>query len=248
MSRVEIRLALPTGSWLGDASRACPDATYRVTETLASDDGDVTAVAVSGIDRDRATATVRDHDCVTDVTLLERRGTATVFQVTGEPPSFVVAAREIGLPIDSAVEVVNGGASMLVAGDRERLTAFGERLTAAGATVGVGNGDESESDRALTDAQRDLVLAAVEAGYYDTPRDCTLTELAESREIAKSTCSETLHRAEGRVLRRFVDGMSPFGGDAPPNEDDAESRGKHGEESDSQRERDRREREPPSAA
>lgn len=248
MSRIELRLALPTGSWLGDASRACPDATYRVTETLAASDSDITAVAVSGTDRDRATATVRDHDRVTDVNLCERRGTATVFHVTGEPPSFVVAAREVGLPIDSTIEVANGGASMFVAGDGKRLTAFGERLTAAGVTVGVGNADRRESERPLTDAQRRLVLAAIEGGYYDTPRGCTLTELAESQAIAKSTCSETLHRAEGRILHRFVEGMAPFGNDVASSENGVGSREEHGKQSDPQRERDRRERESPSAA
>jgi len=39
-----------------------------------------------------------------------------------------------------------------------------------------------------------------------TLRECTLTDLAKARGLAKSTCSETLHRAEGRVLRRFVAG------------------------------------------
>ncbi|WP_241881432.1 helix-turn-helix domain-containing protein [Halorubrum sp. Ib24] len=97
--------------------------------------------------------------------------------------------------------------------DRERLSAFGRRLAAAGATV-ESTGDD-EPTPVLTETQRDLVRAAVEAGYYDTPRECTLTELAADRDIAKSTCSETLHRAEGQVLRRFVEKGPPFDADGP---------------------------------
>jgi predicted DNA binding protein len=56
----------------------------------------------------------------------------------------------------------------------------------------------------LTDQQRRLLVTAVELGYYDTPRECTLTELAEKVDLAKSTASVTLHRAEERVVKEFV--------------------------------------------
>ncbi len=213
MSRMELRLGLPTGSWLGDVSRAQPDARFRVTGAVAVDGGDVTALSVAGSDRDRAIAALRDHEHVTNVSVIDRRGAETATRVTGRPPSFTLAARQVGVPIESTVAVVDGVATMPVAGERTRLTAFGRRLAAEGVRVGIDALEDDGDRHALTDAQRDLVLAAVDAGYYDTPRDCTLTELAADRGIAKSTCSETLHRAEGRILRWFVDGVEPFGTD-----------------------------------
>ncbi|WP_152663379.1 helix-turn-helix domain-containing protein, partial [Halorubrum saccharovorum] len=125
--------------------------------------------------------------------------------VASAPPPHVAAAREVGLPIEEPIAVTDGRATVDVVGERSRLTAFSRRLTGEGVTVGI-EGSDAGREPVLTDAQRGLVLAAVATGYYDTPRECTLTELAESRDLAKSTCSETLHRAEGRVLRRFVDG------------------------------------------
>jgi len=56
----------------------------------------------------------------------------------------------------------------------------------------------------LTDRQRDLVVAAVQQGYYDTPRGSSLTELSDHLGMAKSTVSETLHRAEETVVKEFV--------------------------------------------
>jgi predicted DNA binding protein len=68
-------------------------------------------------------------------------------------------------------------------------------------------------DQLLTERQQGLVRTAVDAGYYNTPRECTLTELAERLGIAKSTRSGALHRAEGAVIKRFLaDG--PLDGDA----------------------------------
>lgn len=39
------------------------------------------------------------------------------------------------------------------------------------------------------------------------PRRCTLTELAEAVDIAKSTCSETLQRVERTIVREFADDL-----------------------------------------
>ncbi|TKX87837.1 helix-turn-helix domain-containing protein [Halorubrum sp. SS5] len=236
MSRTELRLDLPTGSWLGDVSRRVPAATLRVAETIAvdgsaaTDDGpgatdddgleatgeSLTAAAtvrVGGTDRDRVEAALREHDRVDRASAVERRGDVRTLRVVGRAPAYLPAARAVGLPIAATVEVVDGRATVSVVGERDRVEAFGRRLAADGVTVGVAATGSDEPDRTLTEAQRELVFEAVKTGYYDTPRRCTLTELAAANDIAKSTCSETLHRAEGRVMRRFVDGEGPF---SPP--------------------------------
>lgn len=56
----------------------------------------------------------------------------------------------------------------------------------------------------LTDRQRRFVTQAIDRGYYDTPRRCTLTELAEEMEISKSAASGILHRAEGQIIKTFA--------------------------------------------
>lgn len=206
MSRTRLRVRLPTDSWLGAVSRASPEATLRVTGTVAADEGDVTALTVTGADRPRVVEALRDREDSVRTEVVERGRAEAIVRVTGPPPSYVAAARRAGVPLESAVEARDGRATLAVVDDRERLSAFGRRLAAEGATVESAGGDESEP--VLTRAQRELVRAAIEAGYYDTPRECTLTELAADRDIAKSTCSETLHRAEGRVLRRFVEDES----------------------------------------
>jgi len=206
MTRLTLRLDFPSGSWLGDVSRARPDATLRTTETVAAVEGDVTALTVTGTDRaETVVGAARPRPRGSD---RHRRSDRS----RDEGPSrrtraaATSRAREVGIPIEDPVAVTDGRATLDIVDDRSRLTAFGRRLTAEGVTVGIEASDADE-EPILTDAQRDLVLAAVAAGYYDTPRECTLTDLAKARGLAKSTCSsETLHRAEGRVLRRFVAG------------------------------------------
>lgn len=59
-------------------------------------------------------------------------------------------------------------------------------------------------DDLLTARQQQFILEAVEQGYYDTPRQCTLTELAESLDVTKGAASGLLHRAEERIVKEFA--------------------------------------------
>jgi hypothetical protein len=54
-----------------------------------------------------------------------------------------------------------------------------------------------EQDRALR--------AAVEAGYYDPPRETTLDDIATTLDIPRSTLSYRLRQAESTLLHRYVD-------------------------------------------
>ncbi len=56
----------------------------------------------------------------------------------------------------------------------------------------------------LTDRQRRVVTEAFSRGYYNSPRECSLTDLAAELEISKSTASDILHRAEGHIISEFI--------------------------------------------
>jgi predicted DNA binding protein len=59
----------------------------------------------------------------------------------------------------------------------------------------------------LSHAQREAVTEAVERGYYETPRECTITELSDRLDIARSTLQYRLQRAESQLLAGFVERM-----------------------------------------
>ncbi len=52
----------------------------------------------------------------------------------------------------------------------------------------------------LTRRQRSVLLAAIDAGYYDLPRDVTTAELAAEMNLARRTVEEHLRRAEKKVV------------------------------------------------
>lgn len=55
----------------------------------------------------------------------------------------------------------------------------------------------------IPDEQRTALELAVERGYYETPREVTLDELAETLDWPRSTLSYRLRRAEARLAKAF---------------------------------------------
>ena len=56
----------------------------------------------------------------------------------------------------------------------------------------------------LTPEERETVAAAVEAGYYGTPREATVADLAETLDTPHSTVQYRLQRAEEKVIERYA--------------------------------------------
>jgi len=221
VTRVRFRIEPPEGSWTADVSRAFPDATLRMKGVTTDGDTGFALLAIGGPRREGTVEALRAHEAVDDAEAIATGAHETTAYVAADTPCFVSAARRSGLPIDPPVEVVDGEASLEVVGDRDRIALLTERFGEAGTAFDIERvgGRSPDAGRILTDTQRELVAAALDAGYYDTPRACTLTELAERQGIAKSTCSETLQRAEGRLIKRsarqFAGVDASAGGDDP---------------------------------
>ncbi|MFW9918105.1 MAG: helix-turn-helix domain-containing protein [Candidatus Thorarchaeota archaeon] len=56
----------------------------------------------------------------------------------------------------------------------------------------------------LTSKQRDAIDLAVESGYYNIPRKCTIEELGEKLGIKRVAMQERLRRAEQRVIAFYA--------------------------------------------
>lgn len=99
------------------------------------------------------------------------------------------------------------GVRFCVVADHDELGAFYESLRQSGVTYSIGQvGDyegELQSIEGLTGRQREVLNCAYEMGYYDVPREVTLSDIADRLEIDRSTVCEHIQRAENRVLSNF---------------------------------------------
>jgi hypothetical protein len=206
MPRAALTVHIPDRVWMGRLTRRHPDAEFRIL--TAFPDGDH-GTAMAEVTADRLEEVLRDmDDCeeVVDLELLGRPGPEALVQFETSEPLLLVPVRKSGALLDLPFEVNDGRASWEVTATRDRLSTLGDQLRALGVSFEVESVTQGvKADRLLTDRQSTLVDTAVEEGYYDTPRDCTLTDLAAEVGVAKSTASETLHRAEGKIVKEFVD-------------------------------------------
>lgn len=57
-----------------------------------------------------------------------------------------------------------------------------------------------ESPR-LTGRQREVIQAALDAGYFEWPREVTSDDLADELDITRATCLEHLRKAEAKLIK-----------------------------------------------
>lgn len=91
--------------------------------------------------------------------------------------------------------------------DRSKLAPLVENLRETGATVSVNRilaGDTADDDPStLTETQRETLIKAIEAGYYDQPRKATLDDIAEHFDITASAASQRLNSVTRRLVREY---------------------------------------------
>lgn len=205
MVEARLTLTVPEGVWIGDVSRSHPEAEFRVLAAVAGEETGTGLVELTADDVPAVIADVESADDVSDVAVLDHDEDRTLLQFETTVPLLLMPMQGSGTPLELPFTLVDGRAEWTVTAPRERLSALGDQLREFDIPFDVEYVRRTlESTSLLTQRQEDLVRAAVDAGYYDTPRECSLTELAEDLDMAKSTASETLHRAEGTILKAFV--------------------------------------------
>ncbi len=191
----------------GRGSRAHPDTRFRVlATTTATDNSGVARLELLGPDPSAVCEQLRRYDPVTDLTILERTPEPVRVQLETNIPLLLTAIEGSGIPLETPFEIQDGRMTLEATVPQRQLSNLGEQLEAFGIPFTIEQiKQDAESEDLLTDRQCWLLQEAVDRGYYDTPRRITLTELADALDLAVSTCSEVLHRAEGSVLKRHVE-------------------------------------------
>lgn len=210
MPTARLEAEIPERLWIGDVSRSFPDAKFDVLSGMATERGARALVRVAGA----AIESVREHaegaDGIDGFRVLTRTDDGGVFEHRrAEPPGFD-AFREAGAMPAYPVSIQDGRVVVDVTDTRKRLTALLESLRDIGIdaeVVSLTNG--AGASNLLTDRQRTVLAAALDCGYYDHPRNCTLTELAEELGVSKSSASDVLHRAESRVMTHLGPEIRP---------------------------------------
>jgi predicted DNA binding protein len=206
MPTAKLRVTLPEDVWIHEVSAAHPDAEFRVLAAVPAEETGVGLLEISSTDLPAVVRAMDDHDAVTSLELHEASEDTALAEFETTEPLLLFSVRESGLPLELPFTIRDGEATIESTASRDSLSAFATQLEAFGMTFDVEYVREmADSESLLTGRQRELLETAVKAGYYDTPRECSLTELAQEAGVAKSTASEVLHRGEEKIIKAYCE-------------------------------------------
>lgn len=212
MPHAKLTLSVPEETWIHDVSTENPEATFRVIAVLNGTDTGIALVEILAEQPVPIIAQIQGHDEIVDFDLLWKRHDTSMAQIETTSPLLLFPLLKAGIPLQTPFEVRDGTATWEITTSESRLSEFGTRLEEADISFDAEyiHGEPTDTTSPLlTDRQREVLLSAIEQGYYDTPRRATLTEVSESLEISKATGSDVLHRAEGTVLKWFIEQYHP---------------------------------------
>lgn len=204
MPKARLSIDIPESAWVGDISREYPDATFRVLSAFADDDHGFGIVEIEA-DRNvpELVSDVSEHEVIADMEVLWNEDNDALLQFETRKPMMLLAARQSNIPVRMPFEIRDGVGTWELTASRERLSDLSSVFDSMGISYEVKYVQKIRSEEFLTDKQRTVMETALGMGYYDTPREASLSDVADELGVAKSTCSETLHRAEEKIIKDF---------------------------------------------
>lgn len=214
MPRVRLKFnPAASGDWLAVLSTDFPEAEFRLLANHPTDDGLLGVLEIHGSDTDAIVRRFVDSPEVSSYDMLHTEERAVLIRAMTPVPTGYRANRASGTPPNFPARMQDGWLHTELTASHERLSQFIDELAAADIPYQIQSLSQShDSNELLTDRQQEFLFAAVEQGYYDSPRDCTLTELAEAFNISKSAASGVLHRAESRIIKSYCSSSSEIDG------------------------------------
>lgn len=151
-------------------------------------------------------AAFRDHPGVDDVKLVDSVDTEYLMRAKWDPEYFgilsALAAEHIA--ILSGVGTSEGWHFEVRGDSREEISEFRDTCQQEGIQIDItavhallpikGEGYE------LTETQHEALVAAYEAGYFDSPKTATLADIASELDITQQSLSSRLRRGHRRLI------------------------------------------------
>lgn len=164
---------------------------------------------VSGADPAPVRQTLLDDPIVDEATVLTETGGRTLFEVHWSPDvnSIVKPVIESNARVLRATGTQDHWELRLQFNSRDDLAHFRERCHDHDVEIHLRrlfNPTWPDPGQTLTSEQKDVILTAYENGFFEVPRETTLTEIAELIGISTNSASQRLRRGLSQVIREVL--------------------------------------------
>jgi predicted DNA binding protein len=203
MPRAQLKAKIPGGPAVLSAQH--PDDEFRILASHPTADGLLVILEIQTSDTEALIRDIDEAPWLPSYKMLHADEETLLIQYSVPfvpPPLRAVLASE-NLP-RFPLTIRNGWVISEITTSHERLSQLKDELDATDLTYEVVSVTQSAAPTdLLTDRQRRFMTEALKQGYYDAPRTCSLTDLADVLAVSKSTASVVLHNAEETIIKEF---------------------------------------------
>ncbi|MHA1520867.1 MAG: helix-turn-helix domain-containing protein [Promethearchaeota archaeon] len=143
------------------------------------------------------------HPSLISYSIMERTPNHMILNTVTKDHILLLTIVKNMILVDLPVSVSNGVAEFVISSTRSNIDQFIQDLESRGLSVeikSIGNYSEDLFHKILTPRQFEVYNSAKQKGYYESPRQITLTELAREIKVAKSSLSSILQRIHSKLL------------------------------------------------
>ena len=204
MPSVWLKIELPRDS-LVEFSLEHPNDEFQVLSSHRTENGLQVLIDAKTSDSTALIHVLDEAPEVTSCEVLRTDQQGVLLQIEAAEYAPRIAARTAGMLPQYPMIMRNGWQTIETITSWERLsqlkTEF-ERIDVSFEVLSISQ--PIEVTNLLTDRQWDVLTEAITRGYYDSPRSCSLTDLAAVLDVNPSAVSGVLHRAEEQIVKAFV--------------------------------------------
>ncbi|HZD42511.1 MAG TPA: helix-turn-helix domain-containing protein [Methanomicrobiales archaeon] len=183
-----------------------PNTKFRLLGNHPVEDGTVfVLLEAPGVPANVVTAYFEDDSDIIEDEIIHNTEAAVFARIRIPLPAPHRAGLSSGNVPRAALTVRNGWIHGEMTTSMERIQEFISALRESDVQYEVASLTQSdEAGTLLTERQQTVVETAVERGYYETPRECTLEDLAAALDVHRSSAGDVLNRAERRIITSYV--------------------------------------------
>lgn len=143
------------------------------------------------------------HPSLISYSIMEKNSSSMILNTYTKDQFLLKSIVKNLILVELPVSVNAGVAEFNISSSRQNIDKFITELESKGLSITVkylGTYETDPISHLLTPRQHEVYTQAKKKGYYNSPREITLTELAEQLNMAKSSLSSMLQRIHSKLL------------------------------------------------
>lgn len=204
----KLLITFPNKLWLGNVSRKFPYHQFEIKSFIPISQKPFignSLVAIKGSDPSQILPFINEEQSLLSYFIMDESSTQITINTQTKDQFLLKTIIKNHILVKFPVVIVKGVGTFFIDASRQHIDKFIEALNTRCLNVELKNissyGNEEDFLKSgLTNRQFFVYTRAKEEGYYNSPRDITLTELAVKLDIAKSSLSSMLQRIHKKLL------------------------------------------------